>query len=230
MIMKPTTFFSASVALLMFQCLPVLSVAQDFDFFYFVQQWPGAYCDSRQRCCYPKTGKPTADFGIHGLWPNYKNGGYPSNCDRDSVFDESQIEDLLPQLQKLWPTLSCPSGDGVKFWTHEWEKHGTCSESEMDQHDYFVAALKLKEKANLLQILKSAGIRPDDGFYEVESIVEAIKEGTGFRPGMECNVDSSRNSQLYQVYMCVDTSGTEFIECPILPKGRCGSSIQFPRF
>ncbi|CAI0402129.1 unnamed protein product, partial [Linum tenue] len=142
----------------------------------------------------------------------------------------SQIEDVLPQLQKFWPTLACPSGDGVKFWTHEWEKHGTCSESEMDQHDYFVAALKLKDKANLLQILKSAGIRPDDGLYELDSIVEAIKERTGFTPGIECNVDSSRNSQLYQVFMCVDTSGSDFIECPILPKGRCASSIQFPKF
>ncbi|CAN1794389.1 Ribonuclease 1 [Linum perenne] len=76
----------------------------------------------------------------------------------------------------------------------------------MGQHEYFEAALKL------------------------ESIVDAIKEGTGFKAYIECNVDSSRNSQLYQVYMCVDTSGSEFIECPILPKGRCGSSIQFPRF
>ncbi|CAI0425546.1 unnamed protein product [Linum tenue] len=91
MIRKPATLFSASLALLTFQCFRVLCVAQDFDFFYFVQQWPGAYCDSRQRCFYPKTGKPTADFGIHGLWPNYKNGAYPSNCDRDSVFHESQV-------------------------------------------------------------------------------------------------------------------------------------------
>ncbi|KAM1437580.1 hypothetical protein FF2_011312 [Malus domestica] len=41
--------------------------------------WPGAYCDATNfTCCYPKSGKPTADFGIHGPWPNYKDGGYPS--------------------------------------------------------------------------------------------------------------------------------------------------------
>ena len=23
-----------------------------------IMQWPGAYCDTKQSCCYPKTGKP----------------------------------------------------------------------------------------------------------------------------------------------------------------------------
>ena len=70
-----------------------------------------------------------------------------------------QISDLTSSLQKDWPSLSCPSSTGFRFWSHEWEKHGTCAESEeIDQHGYFEAALKLKEKANLLQALKSAGI------------------------------------------------------------------------
>lgn len=75
-----------------------------------------------------------------------------------------------------------------------------------------------------------AGIKPDDELYSLESIVEAIKEGVGHAPGIECNKDSAGNSQLYQVYLCVDTSGQDIIECPILPKGRCASTIQFPKF
>ncbi|RLN22715.1 ribonuclease 1-like [Panicum miliaceum] len=31
----------------------------------------GSFCDTQQGCCFPSTGKPPADFGIHGLWPNY---------------------------------------------------------------------------------------------------------------------------------------------------------------
>ncbi|KAH7515953.1 hypothetical protein FEM48_Zijuj10G0083000 [Ziziphus jujuba var. spinosa] len=221
---------SILISLLVFQYLSIFCVAQDFDFFYFVQQWPGAYCDSRQTCCYPKTGKPAADFGIHGLWPNYKDGSYPSNCDPDSVFDKSEISDLMSSLEKYWPSLSCPSSNGFRFWSHEWEKHGTCSESELDQHDYFQSALKLKEKVNLLQILKKAEIEPDDGFYSLKSLVEAIKEATGYEPGIDCNRDSAGNSQLYQIYLCVDTSGSDIIKCPVLPRGRCASQVQFAKF
>lgn len=56
-----------------------------------------------------------------------------------------------------WPTLACPTNGGTRFWTHEWEKHGTCSESVLDQHSYFEAALNIKNKVNLLKVLEDAG-------------------------------------------------------------------------
>lgn len=59
---------------------------------FYIFQWPGAYCDNANyTCCHPNSGKPTADFGIHGLWPNYKDGGYPFDCDPNSVFDKSEV-------------------------------------------------------------------------------------------------------------------------------------------
>jgi ribonuclease T2 len=70
--------------------------AQDYDFFFLVLQWPGSYCDTKQSCCYPRSGKPAADFGIHGLWPNRDDGSYPQNCDPDSEFDPSKVHPLLP--------------------------------------------------------------------------------------------------------------------------------------
>lgn len=196
----------------------------------YIVQWPGSYCDTKHSCCYPKTGKPAADFGIHGLWPNYKDGSYPSNCNPDSVFDKNQVSDLVSSLKKSWPTLSCPSREGFEFWSHEWVKHGTCAESELDQRDYFQTALKLKDMSNLLQILNNAGIKADGGFYRLDRIRDAIEEGTGFTPGIECNLDSGKKSQIYQVFMCVDTSGTEFIECPVFPRNKCSSEVRFPKF
>ncbi|GMN41859.1 hypothetical protein TIFTF001_011069 [Ficus carica] len=221
----------ALINLLVLGHLSVLCVSQDFDFFYFVQQWPGSYCDTKQSCCYPTTGKPAADFGIHGLWPNYNDGTYPSNCDPNNPFDQSEISDLRTSMQRNWPTLACPSGSGVQFWEHEWEKHGTCSESVLDQHAYFQTTLNLKRKVNLLQVLKNAGIQPNGGYYSLENIKKAIQDGIGYTPWIECNVDTSGNSQVYQVYLCVDTSGSNLIECPVFPKGRaCGSRIEFPSF
>lgn len=133
-------------------------------------------------------------------------------------------------MQKEWPTLACPSGNGLVFWSHEWTKHGTCSESVLDQHDYFATTLTLKNQINLLQSLENAGIHPDGGSYSLESIKSAIEQETGFTPYVECNVDESGNSQLYQVYMCVDSSASNLIACPIFPRGKCGSQIMFPSF
>ncbi|KAJ8760842.1 hypothetical protein K2173_021880 [Erythroxylum novogranatense] len=226
--MKSYTFHL--IKLLVTLSLSGLCVSQDFDFFYFVQQWPGSYCDTQKSCCYPSTGKPAADFGIHGLWPNYKDGSYPSNCDPDSPFNRNKISDLISSLQKNWPTLACPSSDGVTFWSHEWEKHGTCSESVLNQHAYFATGIKLKKQVNLLQALQSAGIHPDGSSYSLSDIKNAIKESVGYTPFIECNSDESGNSQLYQIYLCVDTSGSDITECPTFPKGKCGSEIEFPTF
>ncbi|KAJ6831748.1 ribonuclease 1-like [Iris pallida] len=223
---------SLSPLFLMIVLLPsfLASAKDDFDFFYFVQQWPGSYCDTRRSCCYPLTGKPAADFGIHGLWPNYKDGSWPSNCDPDSSYDPDKVDDLMESMRENWPTLACPSSDGTTFWTHEWEKHGTCAESILDQHGYFEAALNLKKQANLLQALTDAGIGPDGGFYNINQIKAAVQRAVGFSPGIECNVDESRNSQLYQIYLCVDTSGTKFIDCPVYPRSKCAKRIEFPTF
>nr|XP_023876183.1 ribonuclease 1-like [Quercus suber] len=87
----------------------------------------------------------------------------------------------------------------------------------------FEAALNLKKKVNLLQILRIARIEPDDGFYSLENIVKAIIKGIGHTPRIGCNKDSDGNSQLYQIYFCVDSSGAEIIEYPVPPKGRCAS-------
>lgn len=189
-----------------------------------------------------------------------------------------QISVLISRMQQDWPTLGCPSNSGTTFWSHEWNKHGTCSESVLNQHAYFKSALNLKSKLDLLQILQSAGnsstwlhqfdhffrlgvkfiyttyvhrwsastpfniyfywyvsqyvsgINPDGGLYSFNSIRITLTDAIGYTPGIECNVDES-NSQLYQVYICVDTSASNVVECPILPNARkCASIVEFPTF
>ncbi|GAB2248367.1 hypothetical protein Droror1_Dr00008249 [Drosera rotundifolia] len=224
--------YSMFIKLLLWQSLAAMALCQSagFDFFYFVQQWPGSYCDTSQGCCNPTSGKPPSDFGIHGLWPNYNSGGYPSNCDSSNPFDPSQIQDLLSQLQTEWPSLTCPSSDGTSFWTHEWNKHGTCSESVLTEHAYFAAALNLKSQAKTLVSLTAAGITPNGSFYNLSDVLAAIKQGTGYDAYVQCNTDDNGNSQLYQIYICVDTTGQNFIECPVAPNQNCPSSIEFPSF
>lgn len=220
--------------LIILQCFTaaVYSQEQDFDFFYFVLQWPGSYCESQSRCCYPIEGKPKSDFSIHGLWPNNRDGSYPSNCDSDNTFQISQVSDLLTRLQTEWPSLSCPSSNSVSFWTHEWSKHGTCSESILDQHSYFKTALDLKSRVNnLLNSLITAGIVPNGQSYGVESIEKVIQEVVGYKGYVQCSNSREQQQQqvLYQIYLCVDSSVSGFIDCPVSPGGeQCGSEVEFP--
>lgn len=216
--------------LLITHSFSLISITQAYDFFYFVQQWPGSYCDTKKSCCYPTTGKPKSDFGIHGLWPNNNDGSYPSNCDSTNPYDESKISDLKSKMHEEWATLSCPSNSGSSFWSHEWDKHGTCSQSVLSEHAYFQTALSLKNQIDLLQALQTAGISPDGSFYSLANIKRAIKDAIGYEAWIECNRDEDGNSQLYQVYVCVDSSASELITCPVFPRGSCGSTIKFPAF
>merc|ERR1712023_327119 len=81
--------------------------------------------------------KGQKEFTIHGLW--WQNG---DGCSGPK-FNESALEDIEPKMEVDW--MSCPEygGDNVGFWSHEWLKHGTCS--NLTEHEFFETALNLYE-------------------------------------------------------------------------------------
>lgn len=79
-------------------------------------------------------------------------------------------------------------------------------------------------------VLFDAGINPDGSHYSLDKIKSAIEEGIKLTPGISCNVDGSGNSQLYEIYLCVDSSASNFIDCPVFPNSNCASSVEFPKF
>ena len=85
---------------------------------------------------HPKSG----DVSIHGLWPENSENSWPEYCS-DTPFNMSLIDPLLSELKKHWYSYN---GQHIKFWEHEWKKHGTCS--YMDEITYFKSALALREK------------------------------------------------------------------------------------
>uniref|UniRef100_A0A0E0EES0 Uncharacterized protein n=1 Tax=Oryza meridionalis TaxID=40149 RepID=A0A0E0EES0_9ORYZ len=234
--------------------------ADEFDFFYLVHQWPGSFCDTQAGCCFPDTGKPAAEFGIHGLWPNYAkcrpavandddgvvemvvDGGaaverhhrrrqkcWPEYCNDGNKLRPWEIKDLVAELDANWPTLSCKSGKSFEFWSYEWKKHGTCS--GMGQHGYFAAALELKKRHDLAAVLAGAGIVPsDDESYSLGSIRDAIAAATGAVPNLECNRDAAGETQLFQVYQCVDRSGKKLVDCQLPMQGKCRDKVKLPTF
>ncbi|AAD39309.1 Very similar to ribonucleases [Arabidopsis thaliana] len=221
------------VSLLILQSLVVSSsqTEPDFNFFYWVNYvmfpttltyiyWPGAICDSQKGCCPPTKGNTASDFIIHGLWPQFNNGTWPAFCDQTNLFD-------ISKKWTEWGVWACPSNE-TNLWEHEWNKHGTCVQSIFDQHSYFRTNLKFKHKVHLLNILIQKGIKPNDGFYSLDEIKNAIKCAIGFAPGIECNEDVKGNKQLFQIYICLDNYAKEFVECPYVPDKSCASKIKFP--
>ncbi|XP_074300938.1 ribonuclease 1-like [Silene latifolia] len=199
----------------------------DFQAFYFFQQWLGSYCNQKGTpCCYPPTGKPSPDFTVAGLWPY--DGNFPTNCAGSSL-DVAPLKPLQDSLQAAWPSFTCPQ-IGRKFWLHEWNKRGTCSKTILDEISYLKAAVNLKNKVNLFQALGKAGIRPNNQFYNLDSIKQAVSSAFGFEPWVACNHNAQGNSQLWQITLCVEKTGNNLIKCPNIPPGNCPASIQFPSY
>ncbi|KAM0829764.1 hypothetical protein ACQ4PT_066660 [Festuca glaucescens] len=99
---------------------------REFDYFALALQWPGTICASTRYCCAINgccRPEPLQTFTIHGLWPDYDDGTWPSCC-RETNYDADKISPLKPMMDKYWPSLYCStsstcfSGKGP-FWAHE---------------------------------------------------------------------------------------------------------------
>lgn len=165
------------------------SAAAQNTFLYLVRQWPYSYCDTSS--C---SKSPSGNWGIHGLWPEYTNGGYPSSCN-SQAFSQSQVQDLVPRMNSEWQSLTGANSD---FWSHEWSKHGTCTGSS--QHTYFQGALDLNEDYSIDDALNQAGITPG-GTVNTADIGNALASAWGLQnpPVVQCS-----QGYITQIYMCVD--------------------------
>ncbi len=98
--------------------------AGDFDYYVMSLSWAPNWCkltgDSRGDAECAKHG---LTFTLHGLWPQYTAGGYPSDCHsstRDpSKGDTAAMEDIMGSAGLAW---------------HEWQAHGRCSNLSSDDY------------------------------------------------------------------------------------------------
>jgi ribonuclease T2 len=68
-------------------------------------------------------------FTLHGLWPQYSSGGYPSFCTQEP-FDKTIPNEVgWEDMTTYWPNAQYPETDPkyYDFWDHEWTKHGCIS-------------------------------------------------------------------------------------------------------
>ncbi|ODN41819.1 T2 family ribonuclease [Piscirickettsia litoralis] len=134
--------------------------AGDFGYYAFAQTWLPEFCvqnPQKDSCKNLPTASTTAiKLTIHGLWPNYDEGGYPSYCSNSPGCSAGQKAkdckiDINSSTESQLNTYM-PGGSGG-FWQYEWEKHGTCS--ALDQDTYFQEALKLEKTLPTLATIES---------------------------------------------------------------------------
>jgi len=79
------------------------------------------------------------EWSIHGLWPQYSENEYPSFC-KKVEFDINKLNPILSDLETYWYSTKETNED---FWKHEWEKHGSCVFTEINELTYFKTTLSL---------------------------------------------------------------------------------------
>ena len=77
-----------------------------------------------------------AQFTIHGLWPAQEYCG-------GSSYSHSAIADLWSTMEQDWPSCPWSHTSADDFYSHEWEKHGSCFGTS--EHTYFQDALQIYE-------------------------------------------------------------------------------------
>ncbi|SMH53186.1 ribonuclease T2 family protein [Azospirillum agricola] len=141
-------FLSALVAVLL---LPAPSWAQkraepgSFDYYVLSLSWSPTHCARAKGTPDPDQCGIERKFGfvVHGLWPQYTNGGWPATCTRDRMVPKAVVDETMPIM---------PS---VGLMVHQWSKHGTCS--GLSVTDYFAKLRAAHAKVAVPEGLKTPG-------------------------------------------------------------------------
>nr|1J1F_A Chain A, RIBONUCLEASE MC1 [Momordica charantia] len=191
----------------------------EFDSFWFVQQWPPAVCSFQKSGSCPGSGLRT--FTIHGLWPQ-QSGTSLTNCP-GSPFDITKISHLQSQLNTLWPTVL--RANNQQFWSHEWTKHGTCSESTFNQAAYFKLAVDMRNNYDIIGALRPHAAGPNGRTKSRQAIKGFLKAKFGKFPGLRCRTDpQTKVSYLVEVVACFAQDGSTLIDCT---RDTCGANFIF---
>ena len=159
-----------------------------FDYYILSLSWSPEYCqthkrDNSQQCSEYRT------FVLHGLWPEWENGGHPGNCEGDDV-PEAIINDMLPYM---------PSEHLI---IHEWETHGTCSGLKP-----FIYFRNAKNSFNNITIPKIFQAPTKDFGIIKEDIVSAFKKANSGLQDNAIEVTCHNGNELAEVRFALDKNG-----------------------
>ena len=157
--------------------------AGDFDFYLLTLSWSPEYCHGRPddpQC----TGSRHFGFVVHGLWPQYRNGGWPEFCSHaPGLVNPAEMLDIMPSLSLI---------------DHEWLRHGTCS--GLDANAYFGLARKAFTRIRI----PSGFIRPAEIF--TVGADDLLQQFVQANPGLNRGAVavSCHSHYLNAVEICID--------------------------
>jgi len=155
-----------------------------FDYYILSLSWAPTYCLTHAGE-QPECSGRGYGFVLHGLWPQYAAGGYPSYC--PSV---SRLSDVAAARGRtIYPS--------VQLMRHEWQEHGTCS--GMEALDYFATA---DRATAVLRIPAALDAPRADQTLQAGQIISLFRSANPQLPEGALTLSCSRNS-LSEVRVCL---------------------------
>jgi ribonuclease T2 len=156
-----------------------------FDYYVLALSWSPEHCagasGAGQSQCAARHG-----FVVHGLWPQYRAGGWPERCEPVRRVPHAVIErnlDVIP---------------GEALIRHQWARHGTCT--GLDPAGYFDLVRAAREAVKLPPDYRA----PDAEITTDASLLRAAfaAANPGFMP--QAFVAQCRGRRLAEVRVCFD--------------------------
>lgn len=198
---------------LIFLLLSVPALAQEpFDYYVLSLSWSPTWCGTKagrgdaEQC----GGARNYGFVVHGLWPQYAKGGYPSAC----VANPEPVPGKL--VESMLPIM--PSR---KLIQHEWKTHGTCAGSA--PAEYFGKTSAAFDRLRIPKLFQNP-VQPQTlAVEQVEKLFQAAN------PGLEPNAISvvCRGHHAAEVRVCLDKQ-LNYRPCARDVRDRCKGEALFP--
>ena len=181
----------------------------NFDYYVLSLSWSPQYCaTSGLKKNDPQCAKDKRyGFVLHGLWPQYAEGGWPEFCTTPAApVSEAIIAKMLP----IEPSRS--------LILHEWAKHGTCS--HLTPETYFGDAAAAYHAVKI----PAAYQQPED--YVSVSPAQLTADFSAANPGLDAGEISlfCRGNYLVEARVCL---GKDFkpTKCGTDVRTQCGKSV-----
>jgi ribonuclease T2 len=158
-----------------------------FDYYVLALSWSPEHCASaagagdKSQC-----GRVRQGFMVHGLWPQYRAGGWPERCGPVGSVPRAVIERNLDVI---------PAENPIR---HQWARHGTCSGLTVAAYLDLMRAARDAVKLPLGYRAPNAAIQTDAAALRAAFAAA----NPGFMP--EAFVAQCRGRHLAEVRICLD--------------------------